>query len=121
MKFLKKKRVFKNEDHEKAWFIVTSSNVCKDMLRQFRRRHEVVLEDCELMPAAEKPSGRDLYMAVMDLPDKYKTVIYLYYYEGYKTAEIAGILHKPASTIRNRLAKARKMLKEVMGGNCDEE
>lgn len=52
---------------------------------------------------------------VMQLPEKYKTTVYLYYYEGYNSKEIAGILHKPDSTIRTYLQKARKLLKaEIM-------
>ena len=42
----------------------------------------------------------DTFEVVMSLPDKYKTVVYLYYYEGYKTPEISNILQKPQSTIR---------------------
>ena len=57
----------------------------------------------------------DAFGAVMELPDKYKTVIYLYYYEGYDSAEIAGILKKPKSTIRNHLREARNLLKERLG------
>ena len=48
----------------------------------------------------------------MDLPEKYKTVVYLYYYEGYNSEEIAKILKKSSSTVRNHLVEARKKLKE---------
>lgn len=52
---------------------------------------------------------------VLTLSDKYKTVVYLYYYEGYNTEEIARILKKPSSTVRNHLIEARQLLKERLG------
>lgn len=51
---------------------------------------------------------------VMSLPEKYKTAVYLYYYEGYDSREIASLLHKPDSTIRTYLQKARKILKQEL-------
>jgi len=57
----------------------------------------------------------------MDLPDKYKTVVYLYYYEGYNSVEISKILHKPQSTIRNYLHEARNILREKLGGEFNAE
>jgi RNA polymerase sigma-70 factor (ECF subfamily) len=57
----------------------------------------------------------------MGLPDKYKTALYLYYYEGYNSADIAKMLKKPASTIRNYLMEARKIMKERLGDDFDAE
>lgn len=116
VKYLKNRKKFKNEHHEKAWFLVTSSNICKDMLRQ-SWRHNINIETYDSVPDTEEPSGNDVYMAILDLPYKYKTVVYLYYYEGYKTHEIAEILHKPSSTIRNHLTEVRRYLRKIIGGN----
>jgi len=57
----------------------------------------------------------------MGLPDKYKTVVYLYYYEGYTSVEISKILGKSQSTIRNYLHEARSVLREKLGGDFNEE
>ncbi|MBD5477910.1 MAG: RNA polymerase sigma factor [Lachnospiraceae bacterium] len=116
VKYLKIEKKFENHHHEKAWFIVTSSNICKDMLRQSWRRN-ISVETYDFIPDTEDPTGNEVYMAIWDLPYKYKTVVYLYYYEGYKTHEIAEILHKPSSTIRNHLTEARRHLKKILGGN----
>ncbi len=51
------------------------------------------------------------------LPEKYKEIVWLYYYDGYQTDEIAKMLHAPPSTIRNRLADARKRLKDILEGS----
>ena len=48
----------------------------------------------------------------MSLPPRYKDVVWMYYYEGYSTDEIASLLHRPASTVRNRLKDAREMLRK---------
>lgn len=114
VKYLKSGKKFESGEHEKAWFIVTASNICKDMLRQAWRRN-VSMEIYDAIPDTCEGEDRDVLTAVMDLPEKYKTVVYLYYYEGYQTREIAQMLHKPPSTIRNYLAEARKKLKKVLG------
>lgn len=116
IKYLKRHRNFENECHEKAWFLVTASNLCKDMLRQ-SWRHNISIETYDPIPAVEDSADNEVYMAILDLPCKYKTVVYLYYYEGYKTHEIAEMLHKPSSTIRNYLTEARRYLKKILGGN----
>lgn len=111
---------FESEEHEKAWLIRTASNVCKNMLGHWWRKRENI-EQLHDLPDAETPDTCDVWEAVMALPDRYKTAVYLYYYEGYTGAEIAGILKKPQSTIRNHLREARIILKERLGDDFDEE
>lgn len=72
------------------------------------------------MDGMEDMSGNEMHIdetmeAIRNLPDKYKTVVYLFYYEGYKSEEIAKILKKPSSTIRNHLREARSILRERLG------
>jgi RNA polymerase sigma-70 factor (ECF subfamily) len=111
---------FESEEHEKAWLIRTAVNICKNSLRHWFRKHED-LTDHENLQGVENVEIDDTLEAVMGLPDKYKTVVYLYYYEGYSTPEISDILHKPQSTIRNYLHEARGVLKEKLGGDFNEE
>ena len=54
--------------------------------------------------------------AVLALPEKYKTCVYLFYYEGYRTAEIAALTGVPSSTVRSHLSEARALLKTMLGG-----
>lgn len=103
-----------SEEHEKAWLIRTAANICKDELKHWWRKHENIDDHLDLQ-AEDMPKTDDVFQAVMQLPDKYKTVIYLYYYEGYDSVEIAKILKKPKSTIRNHLREARNLLKERLG------
>lgn len=113
-RLIRKAPSFTSPEHEKAWLIRTASNICKNELKHQRRKH-ANLDDHADLPAPETQPHSDILEAIMQLPEKYKTVIYLYYYEGYQTAEIADILKKPHSTIRNHLREARLILRERLG------
>ena len=107
---------FNSEEHEKAWLIRVTINQCKDV-KSFFRRNAVSLDD--LLPMAAKQESQDTQTleAVLSLPQKYRNVIYLHYYEGYAATEIADIMHKPVNTVYTMLARARKLLKEKLGGD----
>ena len=111
---------FESEEHEKAWLIRTASNICKNALRHWWRRRENI-EDFRDLPGSEGIETDEVLQTVMNLPDKYKAVVYLYYYEGYSSVEIAEILKKPQSTVRNCLRDARAILKERLGDEYNEE
>lgn len=118
LKLIASGKNFQSEEHEKAWLIVTASNTCKDALKNWRRNVENIEDHPGLK---DNTTYKENYMldAILSLPVKYKDVVYLYYYEGYKTHEIAKMLHCSASTIRNRLSRARKLLKDYLGGEHD--
>lgn len=109
---------FEDERQIKAWLIVTVSNVCKDMLRR-RHRQDANLEDVQELAAPQEGSG-ELMDAIRKLPGKYKTVIYLYYYEGYAVKEIAAAMRQPEGTVKSWLHRARRQLKNSLGENDDD-
>lgn len=109
---------FEDERQIKAWLIVTVSNVCKDMLRR-RHRQDANLEDVQELAAPQEGSG-ELMDAIRKLPGKYKTVIYLYYYEGYAVKEIAAAMRQPEGTVKSWLHRARRQLKDSLGENDDD-
>jgi RNA polymerase sigma-70 factor (ECF subfamily) len=119
IRLIKSGPVFESEEHEKAWLIRTASNVCKTILGHWWRKRESI-EQLPDLPTVEKTDTSDVLEAVLALPDRYKAAVYLYYYEGYTGAEIAGMLKKPQSTVRNHLREARIILKERLG-DFDEE
>ncbi len=106
---------FESKEHEKAWLIRTATNICKNILWHWWRKRGN-LEDYENFKENGTIEIDDILTIVMGLPDKYKTVVYLYYYEGYNSNEIAKILVKPPSTIRNHLHEVRIVLREKIGG-----
>jgi RNA polymerase sigma-70 factor (ECF subfamily) len=119
-KLIKSGTPFESGEHEKAWLIRTATNVCKNVLRNRWRKRENI-EDYENLQSTGDVDIDDVFSIVMGLPDKYKTVVYLYYYEGYDSVEIAKILEKPQSTIRNYLSEARRALRERLGDDFYEE
>ena len=107
---------FVSEEHEKAWLIVTASNLCKDTLKKWWRRTENI-DDPTLglkQPAFEID---EVLAAILKLPADQKCAVYMYYYEGYSTSDIASYLHCPQATVRSRLSRARKTLKRKLGGD----
>ena len=105
---------FESYEHEKAWLIRTASNLCKNSLKN-KWRKNVDIDDEKLnrpeLCYIQTFESTGLTEKILSLPSKYKTVIYLYYYEGYKTSEIAAMLSIKESTIRGHLCKGRKLLK----------
>lgn len=106
---------FENQRHEKAWLIVTASNLCKDTLKKWWRHNEN-LEDYENLPQKEGDTRGEVLEAILALPQDYKNAVYMYYYEGYTTSEIAHHLKCPESTVRSRISRARKQLLTLLGG-----
>lgn len=115
VKLLSEPREFESLEHERAYVLRMASNACKDLLKSPWRKRTCGLETILEVPAPEAEEGGVL-AAVNELPANYRTVIYLYYYEGYQASEIGKILGVPTATIHTRLARGRARLKELLGG-----
>ncbi len=107
--------VFTDDTKAKAWLIVTASNCCKTQLAKWWRTKRETYDE-ERMEKLAGAENSEVLRLVLSLEPKYSIPVYLYYYEGYRTAEIARMLKTKASTVQTRLAKARGMLKLEMGG-----
>ena len=105
---------FVSEEHKKAWLLRVSQNKCKNLLR-FHKMHahtpyeeleetlpsNVRIENCEI----------DELFRIAELNYKYKSVVMLYYIEGYSVNEAAEILGIKPSAAKMRLKRAREILK----------
>ena len=80
---------FENERHERSWLTTTAMNICKDKLKHWWRQKVTDLDEEAEQIAAEPDEKSEVVEAVMALPVKYKEVVWLHYYEGYQTDEIA--------------------------------
>ena len=117
LRLMKQEKPFKDAGHVKAWLVVTVTNICLDMLRR-RGRTESSIEDyVNLLAQPGESSG--LKEAILAMPETYKTSVYLYYYEGYSTKEIAQMLKKPNETVKTWLKRARAQLKEQLGDDYE--
>ena len=117
MKYALSSVVFKNEEHKKAWFIRVTVNACKDLLKSFFRRHTVSLDEAVQQAGIISDTYGDVYKTVLKLPEKYRKVIYLRYYEGYTAPQIGKILGKNVNTVYTTMTRARDILKKELG--CD--
>lgn len=116
MKYLLSSVSFENDEHEKAWFIRVTINACRDLIKSFFRSRTVSLEETADCPELIPPDNRDVLEAVLSLPQKYRRVVYLYYYEEYTAKEIGAILNKNVNTVYTLLNRSRRMLKDKLGG-----
>lgn len=119
LKFLMYKGEFECAEHEKAWFIRVTVNACKDLLKSFYRKNKLSLEAAAEVADQADPQDKDLLLAVLALPEQYKTAIYLFYFEDYSAEEISKCMGKKLNTIYSLLSRGRLMLKEKLGGELD--
>ena len=118
VKLLDTDKNFRSPEHEKAWLIVTARNYCKDVLKNWWRKSRVQLESLPEAPYWDDYGQQSEVMAaLLNLEEKYKTALYLYYFEDYSVREISKILRVKESTVQTRLAKGRQLLKLDLGGN----
>ena len=120
VKLIKSSKTFENTEHEKAWLIRTSTNICKDFLKHKSRKNANIDDYTDQLFTEDSFIIDDVMKAILSLPNKYKTVVFLFYYQGYSCVEIANILGKPQATIRYHLQVARKKLKEKLGEDFNE-
>lgn len=109
LRYMKKRPNFKNEEHEKAWFIRTTINLSKDYLKSYW-----VSKTAELnsdIPCMME-SDYELMDTISRLPQKYRLVIQLHYIEGYSLKEISEILKKKPGTIGTWIDRAKKEIKK---------
>jgi len=114
-KLLYKSPEFKDDEHEKAWLIKVTVNLCRDILRSIWHKRVDKMEYIEKY--YNDPYDSTVLKDIVKLPSKYKTVIYLYYFEDYSVIEISEILKIKESAIKMRLQRGRQLLKMELGGN----
>lgn len=111
---------FENSEHEKAWLIRVTINACKDLLKSFFHRRVTLLECMEETFYSLSNEHKEVLEAVLNLPKKYRDVVYLHYYEGYTAFEISQILNKNVNTVYTLLSRSKQLLKKTLGSEDDE-
>lgn len=121
LKAWEKKPDFRDADHEIAWILTTTRNQCKDIHKSFYRRKRADLENApEPQVTLETQMDSEIWEALQSLAEKYRMVLYLYYYEGYSVRELSVILRRRESTLQTQLATGRKQIKSLLEskGEC---
>ena len=113
LRLLRSTKPFESEEHARFWLVRVTMNECKRALRsQWRKAGDIEEYANELHFETQEHS--DLFYAVMELPEKYRIVIHLFYYEDYSVREIAGILRITEANVKVRLSRGRRLLKEAL-------
>lgn len=113
MKLMKTDACFENEEHLKAWLLKVAINSSKNLLTSAWMRLTEGIKDDYFV---DMPENTEVYTVVCSLESKYRTVIHLFYYEGYSLKEIADILNSNEATIKTRLSRARSKLQSKLKG-----
>ena len=114
LKLYLREEPFRDAESEKAWLIRVTLNACCNLKKSFWQSKRDDMP--ERLPSAEKFTVEEsrLYHAVFSLPEKYRVVIHLYYYEEYSTREIASIMGKNENTVSAYLSRGRRKLREYL-------
>lgn len=111
LRFVEKSPEFENPEHEKAWFLRVTLNCCRNVWRAPWRRKNVPLD--ENLPFVSQEQW-DLHRELLRLPQKYRSVLHLFYWEELSTREIAQITGSSPGAVRKQLERARRLLKEIL-------
>ena len=114
IQYLSHKKAFESDEHIRAWLIRVAINKAKNKNNAFFRRNSLPLEDYIGTLTFESEESSELFETVMKLPEKYRIVIHLFYYEDYSVNEIADILKVTTSNVKVRLSRGRMSLRNTL-------
>ncbi|MBE7046906.1 MAG: RNA polymerase sigma factor [Ruminococcaceae bacterium] len=114
IKLINSDKQFESDEHIKAWLILCAKNESKNLLKHWWRSKKVSVESIAEISVEDKYNDDETLKLVLSLPDRFKIPVYLYYYEGYSTDEIATILKINPSTVRGQLKTGREKLKVML-------
>lgn len=112
-KFYVNLKEFNDDEHIKAWLLTCSRNACMDF---FRSKHRKTTDIDEAIDIGVEFEVDETLGILLELPEKYKTPLYMYYYEGYDTKDISKILGISHPTVRIQLKRGRELLKKKIEG-----
>ena len=112
--YFQKNPTFETEDHRRNWLINVTLKFCKKLHSSTWRRRVTLLEEFPQLQTDLNTENIDLLQAVLSLPADYRTAVWLYYYEGFSTKEIAAMTKQKESTVRSRLKRGREKLKGAL-------
>ena len=110
---LRRQPAFRDQEHQKAWLITAAIRSSNSLLGRADRRHGVGAEALEGL-FTEDDTDNAVYDAVMELPEKYRTAVHLFYYEGYSVEEIGKMTETNPSTVKSHLHRAREALRRAL-------
>lgn len=113
LKLYLRAKPFDSQNHARNWLIQVTLNHCRSVWRN-PWRQRVSLEELAASIPFSHPEDGNLFQAVMELPEKHRTILYLFYYEDMSVREIAKVLNLSETAVTSRLSRARKALKDEL-------
>lgn len=110
-KFINKTPFFNDQEHEKAWFIRVTINQCRDMERRRKIRRYTPIEQISQASTEVKDDLNDVLETLQRLPEKYKTVLILFYFEDFSIKDISSTLKITQAAVKMRLSRGRELFK----------
>ena len=123
VRYITSNPVFENAEHEKAWFIRVTTNLCKNLWKTAWKRKVISLSEYEEVhrestgiygKGAAEAEENTIIDVVKLLPQKYRVVIHIFYYEEMSIEEISKVLGLNPSTVRTHLTRARRKLGKIL-------
>lgn len=118
IKYMKETKPFVDENHVKAWLLRVAINSSKNLVTSAWHRKNTSMDAVDLM-STQMEEHNEVYDAVLKLPEKYRIVVHLYYFQGYSVEEIATMLDAKESTVKSWMRRARLKLKELLKEDID--
>ncbi len=118
IKYMKEMKPFVDENHVKAWLLRVAINSSKNLVNSAWHRKNTSMDAADLM-STQIEDQSEVYNAVLKLPEKYRIVVHLYYFEGYSVEEIAAMLSAKESTVKSWMRRARMKLKDMLKEEID--
>ncbi len=116
IKYMKAGNTFRDEEHQKAWLLKVAVNTGNTFVTTAWFRHRASLEEVEEVAAETKEDRSEVFDAVMHIPEKYRVVVHLFYYEELSIKQICNILNMSETAVKSRLHRARELLREKLKG-----
>lgn len=115
-RYFQKNITFESEEHRRNWLINVTLKCCKKIYSASWYKKTVFLEEFPCLKEELPERDYEVYHAVMNLPEKYRIPIYLYYYENFSVNDISNATNTNSSTIRSQLKRGREKIKKVLKG-----
>ena len=116
-RYYQKNRTYDSEEHRRNWLINVTLKCCKKIYSSVRYKRTILTDDLSLLQNKLPRKDFEIYHTVINLPEKYRIPIYLYYYEGFSVNEISEMTGTNSSTVRSHLKRGREKLKEILEGD----
>jgi len=119
-RFMRSPRAFRDAEHEKAYFITAARNESVSILRSPWHARRQDFEDLPEVGAEDPQNDGTVIRALCRLSRTHREVLYLFYFEGYSSREIASMIGRSESAVRSRLQAARDRLKPILQTELEE-